>query len=81
MKDTGIIRKVDRLGRIVLPSETRKKLDISPKDDLEIYSEGECIVLKKSSSTCTFCGNTENTDQLKDKSVCQDCIDEIKQKA
>jgi AbrB family transcriptional regulator, transcriptional pleiotropic regulator of transition state genes len=47
MKDTGIIRKVDRLGRIVLPSEMRKKLSISQKDDLEIYSEGESIVLKK----------------------------------
>lgn len=81
MKDTGIIRKVDRLGRIVLPSETRKKLNISPKDDLEIYSEGECIVLKKSQSACTFCGNSENTDTLKDKTVCKDCVDEIKQKS
>jgi AbrB family looped-hinge helix DNA binding protein len=47
MKDTGIVRKVDRLGRIVLPSEMRKKLNISQKDDLEIYSEGDSIVLKK----------------------------------
>lgn len=59
MKSTGIVRKLDELGRIVLPSELRKNLEISAKDSIEIFTRGEEIVLKKSqlhTKTCSECG-------------------------
>ena len=60
MKSTGIVRKVDELGRIVLPIELRRTLGIDLRDPLEIYVEGESIVLKKYNPTCIFCGSKEN---------------------
>lgn len=58
MKSTGIVRKVDELGRIVLPIELRRTLDISEKDTLEIYVEGSAIVLRKYRPSCIFCDST-----------------------
>ena len=55
MKSTGIVRKVDELGRIVLPIELRRTLDIAERDALEIYVEGSTVVLKKYRPTCIFC--------------------------
>ena len=63
VKATGIVRKVDELGRIVLPIELRRTLDIAERDPLEIYVEGSSIVLKKYRPTCVFC------DSVKDISV------------
>jgi len=60
MKSTGIVRKVDQLGRIVIPMELRKTLDISEKDGLEIYVEGNYIFFKKYEPQCIFCGNTKD---------------------
>ena len=56
MKSTGVVRKVDELGRIVLPIELRRSLDIAEKDALEIYVDGEQVVLKKYQPACVFCG-------------------------
>ncbi|MBQ9279875.1 MAG: AbrB/MazE/SpoVT family DNA-binding domain-containing protein [Clostridia bacterium] len=78
MKSTGIVRKVDELGRIVLPIELRRTLDIDIKDALEIYVEDSKIVLKKYEPTCTFCGESENVVTYKDKIICKSCLEEIK---
>ena len=74
MKSIGVIRKVDELGRIVLPMEIRNTLDIGPKDKLEIFVEGEKIILKKYAPSCTFCGSTKNNIILNNKRVCKDCL-------
>ncbi len=77
MKSTGIVRKVDELGRIVLPIELRRTLDIDVRDELEIYVDGDQIVLKKYEPACVFCGNSENVISYKGKNVCHNCIQEI----
>lgn len=74
MKSTGIVRKVDELGRIVLPIELRRTLDIAEKDPLEIYVDGTSIVLKKYQPSCVFCDNGENIVTYKGKNVCSACI-------
>ena len=78
MKSTGIVRKVDELGRIVLPIELRRTLNIDIKDSIEIYVENDSIVLKKFEPTCIFCGSTENLKTFHDKNVCEKCLNEMK---
>jgi transcriptional pleiotropic regulator of transition state genes len=77
MKATGIVCRVDELGRVVLPSELRRTLGIGEKDALEIFVDGERIVLKKYEPACVFCGNAENVSYFKGKLVCGDCVGEI----
>lgn len=74
MKSTGMVRKVDELGRIVLPIEMRRTLGISEKDPLEMFSDNETIVLRKYSPACLFCGNAQNNIDFMGKRVCRDCI-------
>ena len=74
MKSTGIARKVDELGRIVLPIELRRTLDIAERDELEIYIEGSKIILKKYEPSCVFCGSSQNVISYKDKKICQNCV-------
>lgn len=78
MKATGITRKIDELGRIVLPIELRRGLGISEKDALEIYVEDEKIILKKYKQACAFCGNDENIVEFKNKYICADCLSQLK---
>ena len=78
IKSTGIVRKLDELGRIVLPIELRRTLDINEKDELEIYVDGRNIILCKNESSCTFCGSKKNIRSIKEKNLCADCIDIIK---
>lgn len=78
MKSTGIYRKVDELGRIVIPIELRSKLDIKEKDALEIFVEGNGIILKKFEKNCIFCGSTKNLIEYKDKQICLKCTEKIK---
>ena len=80
MKSTGIVRKVDELGRIVLPIEMRRTLDIAEKDALEIYVEGENIILRKYQASCIFCDNVKGVIQYRGKNVCPDCINKLKAK-
>ena len=80
MKSTGIIRKVDELGRIVIPKEMRESFNINKYDPLEIYVDGNSIILKKYDPTCVFCGNTENIYLFAEKNVCRNCLDELKKK-
>lgn len=74
MKSTGIVRKVDELGRIVLPIELRRTLDIAEKDELEIYVDGAAIVLKKHQLSCVFCGESEHVITFRDKNICENCL-------
>ena len=74
MKSTGIVRKVDELGRIVLPIEMRRTLDIAEKDTLEVYVEGDSIILRKYQDACVFCDNVRDLVSYKGRCVCQDCI-------
>ena len=73
MKSTGIVRKVDDLGRIVLPVELRRRLGISERDPLEIFVKNDQIILQKSSAACIFCGSEENITEFRGKGVCQEC--------
>lgn len=77
MKSTGIVRRVDDLGRVVIPIELRNKLEIEIKDPIEIYTEGSSIILKKFETSCIFCENTKKLEKYKDKYVCNKCKKEI----
>ena len=76
MKSTGIVRNIDELGRIVIPKEIRKKLGIANNDPVEIYVDGEKILLAKYHPACHFCGATTNILDFKGKVVCKECITE-----
>ena len=78
MKATGITRRIDELGRIVLPIELRRGLDIGEKDALEIYVEDDTIILKKFKKSCIFCNNDDNIIDFKGKNVCSECIAQLK---
>ena len=80
MKSTGIIRKVDDLGRIVLPIELRRMLDIAERDELEIFVENDRIVLRKYEPTCIFCGSSRNLTSFSEKNVCKKCIEKMSEK-
>ena len=76
LKATGIVRKVDELGRVVIPKELRRTLGVGEKDALEIFVNGQDIVLRKYAPGCTFCGNAEGDQvHLKGKLVCTDCVE------
>ena len=77
MKETGIIRPIDELGRIVLPMELRRSLDLKPKDGVEIYTNGDTVVLKKHSPSCVFCGSVEELSDFHGKPICAVCLGEI----
>lgn len=77
MKSTGIVRKVDELGRIVLPIELRRTLDIAERDPLEIYVDGSSIVLRKYEQACVFCGSAKDVTEYKGKNVCAACKKEL----
>ena len=77
MKATGIVRKVDVLGRIVLPKELRTTLDIKVLDPMEIYVEDKLIYLKKYQPQCVFCGEAKGVTAYEDKNICGQCISEI----
>ncbi len=78
MKSTGIVRKVDELGRIVLPIELRRTLDIAEKDSLEIFVDDNRIILKKYEPTCVFCGSSKDVLTFKGKNICPTCLNELK---
>lgn len=78
MKSTGIVRKVDELGRIVLPIELRRTLNIEERDALEIYVDDDRIILKKYEPSCIFCGNSKDVVMFKGKNICPACLNELK---
>ena len=78
MKSTGVVRKVDELGRIVLPKELRTVLGINEKDSIEIFTDNDKIILQKYQPACTFCNNVNNIIYFGGKRVCADCIEKLK---
>lgn len=78
MKSTGIVRKVDELGRIVIPKELRRTFNIAEGDSIEIYTNGDSIVLKKFQTSCVFCGEKENLNDYLGSKVCFKCVTKIR---
>ena len=78
MKATGITRRIDDLGRFVLPAEIRKTLGISEGDALEIFTDGEQIVLKKYQPSCIFCASADDITLFEGKRICRGCLAKIK---
>lgn len=78
MKSTGIVRQVDNLGRIVIPVELRRTLNIEIKDSLEIFTEGNTVILRKYEPVCIFCGEGKKITNYKGKNICEACLRELK---
>lgn len=81
MKSTGVVRKVDELGRIVMPVELRRAFGIQVRDPMEIYVDGEKIVLAKYEPACVFCGSVKQVFDYKGKPVCESCKGELQSSA
>ena len=81
MKATGIVRKVDDLGRIVLPIELRRSLGIDVKDPIEIYVDEDTIILRKHDPACVFCGGTKDIVNFRGKNICAECAKDIASEA
>ncbi len=77
MKSTGIVRKLDDLGRIVLPVELRRTLQIEEKDPVEIFVEDNMIILKKYQPSCLFCGDSKDVISFKGRNICPNCLHEL----
>ena len=77
MKSTGIVRKIDELGRLVLPIELRRNMNLDIKDPLEIFVEDDMIILKKYESSCIFCGDARDNVIFENKHVCRKCIEKL----
>lgn len=77
MKATGVVRGVDQLGRIVLPVELRRNLNIDIKDSLEIYVDGDMVILKKYEPACVFCGEAKDIKHYEGKNICNKCIGKL----
>jgi len=78
MKSTGTVKKIDELGRIVLPKDIRTPMGIEAGDALEIFTDGDRIVLRKFQSACIFCGEAEDVIYFHDKRICSACVSYIK---
>lgn len=78
MKSTGVVRKVDELGRIVLPIELRKMMDLNVKDSVEIFTDGDTVILKKYMPACIFCGDASDVIYFNGKRVCRKCLEALK---
>ena len=79
MKSTGIVRRADKLGRIVIPMEIRKILDIKQEDPIEIFIDSDKIILQKYHPACIFCGNAEDVVYYNGKRVCAECVEKLKE--
>jgi len=82
MEETGIIRKIDELGRIVLPIEVRKLFDLKEKDSLEIFTHEGGIYLKPyDTEHCAFCSEKDDLIPHGDKYICRTCLTKINEQA
>ena len=78
MKSTGVVRKIDELGRIVLPSELRRVFGIHEGDELEISVDGERVILQKRHDVCVFCGGDGPSIEFKTRRICDDCLTDMR---
>ncbi len=79
MRPIGVVRRVDCLGRVVIPSELRQTMDIDGDDSLEIYVDRDMIVIKKYEPVCFFCGSSTGVTKVKGKNICESCLREFKE--
>ncbi len=79
MKSTGVVRKIDEMGRVVIPMEIRKTLDIKDGDSLEIFTDNDNIIFHKYQPSCTFCGSCDSIQFYLGKRICSDCIERLKE--
>ena len=77
MKATGIVRNMDNLGRLVIPSEIRRVLQIEEKDPVEIFVDEDMIILKKYHPSCVFCSNDQGVIAFKGRNICPACLQEL----
>lgn len=77
IKSTGIVRRMDELGRVVIPMELRNQFKIAEKDPIEIFVDGSSIVLRKYEPNCIFCGSTKDLYEYNDKLICSKCAEKI----
>lgn len=77
MKDTGVVRKLDELGRITLPMELRKSLGLKEKDALQIFVDGERIVLERYAPSDIFTGSMDDLIEYHGKKVSKESIKEL----
>lgn len=77
MKSTGIIRKIDELGRVVIPREIRNQFELTEKDPIEIYVDGSSIILRKHVLNCVFCNSSKDLIQFNDKLLCKKCFEKL----
>lgn len=77
MKSTGIVRKLDSFGRVVLPMEIRRNMELEEGTPIELFVEGDDIILRKNNPSCVFCGNVEGLKSFEGKLICQDCAKRI----
>ena len=77
MKSTGMVRRVDKLGRVVIPIELRRTMNIEIKDELELFVDGGSIILQKYLPACVFCGNANDIAVFHSLNVCKKCRAEI----
>ena len=80
MKATGIVRKIDELGRVVLPIELRRTMNLDVRDPVEIFLDGDSIVLRKYEAACLFCGGTHNLTSFRGKQICAECVRQLQEK-
>ena len=78
MKSVGIVRKLDEVGRIVIPIEIRQNLEIKENDSLEIYIDNESIILRKKENVCVFCNSTSQLEKFNFKYICKNCMKKLK---
>ena len=78
MKSTGIVLRIDELGRIVLPVELRRSMGIEVRDSIEIFVEGDSIILKKYSQSCILCGSDKNLTLFREKNICASCLRQLR---
>ena len=78
MKETGITRAVDQIGRVVVPKEIRDTLDIKREDSVEIFTEGKDIILRKYQPGCYICGSMDDVIEFGNGKICRKCIEKIK---
>ncbi|MCF8001627.1 MAG: AbrB/MazE/SpoVT family DNA-binding domain-containing protein [Halanaerobiales bacterium] len=77
MKSTGIVRKIDDLGRMVIPIELRKTMNINKKDPMEIFVDGDNIILRKYEPACIFCGSADDVIEFEGRTICGNCKEKI----
>ena len=79
MKATGIVRRIDELGRVVLPIELRRTMNLEVRDPVEIFMDGDSIVLRKYEAACLFCGDSRQLTVFRGKQICAECLRQLKE--